>query len=174
VNEIYLQPGEMYFGVEPARVSTLLGSCISVTMFCSRLKTGAICHALLPGNGTACVNPQDIFRYVDTAIPYMMERYADMGIKEQEIEAKLFGGADVLEISPARSNSPSVGKMNINTARGILSRIEIPIRAYDVGGKQGRKIIYYPHTGEVFMKRLTATGSIFGRSGSNTLSRIQY
>ncbi len=154
MNEIYLKPGEIYFGTKPVRVATLLGSCISVTMFCSRLKSGSICHAMLPGNGTTEVDRQDIFRYVNTSILYMVGRFADMGVEKYEIEAKLFGGADVLDTNSTRNGSTSVGKMNITVAQDVLSNMQIPLRIYDVGGKQGRKLIYYPYTGEVFMKRL--------------------
>ena len=48
--KVFLKPGEIYVGREPAEVSTILGSCISVTMFSEGLKLGAICHALLPGD----------------------------------------------------------------------------------------------------------------------------
>ena len=34
--KVFLKPGEMYLGEESAEVSTILGSCVSVTMFCRR------------------------------------------------------------------------------------------------------------------------------------------
>ncbi|MGA2108628.1 MAG: hypothetical protein ABSH25_13400 [Syntrophorhabdales bacterium] len=46
--KVFLKPGEIYVGEEPAEISTILGSCVSVTMFSKRVRVGAICHALLP------------------------------------------------------------------------------------------------------------------------------
>jgi chemotaxis protein CheD len=45
---IFLKPGALYISEKPAIVSTILGSCIAVTIFNKRLKVGGICHALLP------------------------------------------------------------------------------------------------------------------------------
>ncbi|MBV5331071.1 hypothetical protein JZU69_01330, partial [bacterium] len=51
----------------PILVSTILGSCIAVTMFSPSKKIGAICHAMYPCNPTGDVNVQ----YVDSAIQYI-------------------------------------------------------------------------------------------------------
>ena len=48
MKKVFLRPGDVTVGKAPAEVSTVLGSCVSVTMFAERLKLGAICHALLP------------------------------------------------------------------------------------------------------------------------------
>ena len=45
---IYLKSGEIYFTEEPVIVLTVLGSCVSVTLFHRRLGYSAICHGLLP------------------------------------------------------------------------------------------------------------------------------
>ena len=44
--KVFLEPGKMYVGEGSAEVSTILGSCVSVTMFCERIRIGAICHAV--------------------------------------------------------------------------------------------------------------------------------
>jgi chemotaxis protein CheD len=44
--KVFLRPGEMYLDEESAEVSTILGSCVSVSMFCRRIRIGAIWHAL--------------------------------------------------------------------------------------------------------------------------------
>ena len=91
--KIFLKPGEVASATEPARVSTILGSCIAVTIFNQRLRIGAICHALLPKNPKG----HDALRYVDSAISSMLQKFEAMGIGKNEMEVKLLGGADVLE-----------------------------------------------------------------------------
>jgi len=45
---IYLQPGDIFISEKSALISTLLGSCVAVTMFSPRLGVGAISHGILP------------------------------------------------------------------------------------------------------------------------------
>ena len=88
--KVFLKPGEIYVGREPAEVSTILGSCVSVTMFSERLKLGAICHALLPSGRTS--EGKDKFRYVDDSLLYMLKTFKEMGINSGELEIRLLGG----------------------------------------------------------------------------------
>ncbi len=44
----YLRPGELHIADHPGIVTTVLGSCVSVTMFSRRREVGAICHGLMP------------------------------------------------------------------------------------------------------------------------------
>ena len=46
-----LKPGELLICREPHEVTTVLGSCVSITMFNARLGLAAICHAMLPSPG---------------------------------------------------------------------------------------------------------------------------
>ena len=49
--EIFLQPGEFWFGDRDTRIRTLLGSCVSITMWHPRLRIGGMCHFMLPERG---------------------------------------------------------------------------------------------------------------------------
>ena len=55
VIEIFLQPGDFYFGDRDTRIRTLLGSCVSITMWHPRLHVGGMCHFMLPERGLAAV-----------------------------------------------------------------------------------------------------------------------
>jgi chemotaxis protein CheD len=48
----------------------------------------------------------------------------------------------------------SVGERNIALAREVLGREAIPIQAMDVGGTNGRKIVFDTASGAVLMYRL--------------------
>ena len=92
---MFLKPGEIVIMVEhPVVVMTILGSCVSITMFCKRLKAGAICHALLPGNGSA----GRAGYHVDASIKIMLTKIYNYGIQPPELEVKLFGGADTVVV----------------------------------------------------------------------------
>ncbi len=153
---LYLKPGEMVVRTEPARITTVLGSCIALTMFAPRLRAGAICHALLPvckeldRCRERCGTP---YKYVNCVVPEMVRGLQRYGAAAREIEVKLFGGADMF--GPVRRDGYlSVGRQNIQAALQAVERFDLRIRLSDVGNSHGRKIHFFPHTGEVWMKRL--------------------
>ncbi len=140
---IYLLPGKVYIAKEPMLVTTVLGSCVSVTMFARRIKTGAICHARLPhGRGTDAA-----FNYVDGAIIFMVKRLEAMGVKRGELEVKLFGGADVLDRT--NGSGKSIGRRNIETALKVIDEAGLRLSAHAVGGIAGRKVRFQTSTGKV-------------------------
>jgi chemotaxis receptor (MCP) glutamine deamidase CheD len=46
--EIYLEPGELHITREPAIIRTALGAYIGITFWSTKLRVGALAHALLP------------------------------------------------------------------------------------------------------------------------------
>jgi chemotaxis protein CheD len=148
--KIFLKPGEIYFSEQPSIVSTVLGSCVSVTMFSPERHIGAICHAVLPEEREA----GEAFRYVDSSILTMLEGFDRYGIPRSHIEVKLFGGAEMLPPGPVRRKDSSVGRQNIEIAMQVVERENLQLVASDLGGVHGRKIFFNTHTGEILLKRL--------------------
>jgi len=147
--KIFLKPGEFYIGKGGSDIYTILGSCVSITMFNKRLKVGGICHALLPKEGPT-VKDTDGFRYVDSSISQMLTEFETMGIKRHEIEVKVFGGSEMI----GTNRKKSVGQQNIEATLNVLSNKNLTIISSDFGGDQGRKIIFYTQTGRVLLKKL--------------------
>ena len=157
--KVYLKPGELYVGEGPTKVITVLGSCVSVTLFSRRLRLGAICHGTLPHcrKVNKCREMcDDAFKYVDCSLRYMIARFRRSGCSDNEIEVKLFGGADTL--SSRKENT--IGSMNVKMALDIISQEHLRVIAADVGDSFGRKIIFLTHTGDVYLKRLKDTGAL--------------
>ncbi|HEY6872316.1 MAG TPA: chemotaxis protein CheD [Geobacteraceae bacterium] len=158
VRHVNLKPGEIFIGDTPCLVSTLLGSCVAITLFAARHRLGAICHALLPacgaGGGAGC---PERFRHVRCAVLCMLTDFRGRGIPVAGIEAKLFGGADMFPGEPDRDGKGgrgTVGGQNVAMAENLLGGAGIRVAIADVGGVQGRKILFRPDTGEVFLRRL--------------------
>lgn len=153
---VFLKPGELFFSEQPTVVSTLLGSCVAVTMFSFKRKQGAICHALLPvcrKDETCDGSYPEGGRYVECCIKLMIEGLQARGIKKKEIAAKVFGGSDMFRVTSG--GRPSVGRQNAEKAIELLDREGIRVVSSDLGGAYGRKIFFHTHTGEVFLKHLT-------------------
>ncbi len=157
--QVYLKPGELYVGEKPTKVITVLGSCVSVTLFSKRLRMGAICHGALPHcrKKKRCHELcEHAFKYVDCSMHYMLGRLRGCGALDSEIEVKLFGGADTL--SSKKENT--IGSMNVKMALEIIRQEHLKIIAADVGDSFGRKIIFLTSTGEVYLKRLKDAGAV--------------
>ncbi len=157
LSSIFLKAGEILVSDKPAAVKTVLGSCVSVVMFNSRLRLGAVCHGLLPEcntmNGSHCACREG-FRFVDCSIRKMLEELHSLGITNDEIVVKMFGGSDMFKTVRGKPNPVNVGEQNIRAAIKVLGESNLRLAASDTGGSRGRQIIFIPNTGEVLVKRL--------------------
>ena len=151
LRRVRLQPGELYVAREPAMLETILGSCVSATLWSPRLALGAMCHGILPRSPRGITAP-DGFRYVDFSIRYLVDRFDELGVTRNEIQAKLFGGADVLPVSA--NGKRTVGYMNHQIAVDVLEQEALMLSASDLGGTRGRTIHFNSATGDVFVRRL--------------------
>lgn len=158
---VHLKTAELYISMEPEVITTVLGSCVSVIMY-SPSGIGAICHGLLP-KFTDCrdfcqacrlVANGERFKYLYCSIRYMVRGLHRLGIDSNDVGVKLFGGSDILDPGQQDRLPVNVGQRNIAIARKTIESEELRIVAADVGGRLGRKLFFYPHTGEVLMKRL--------------------
>ncbi|MDA8428769.1 MAG: chemotaxis protein CheD [Geobacteraceae bacterium] len=146
---IFLKPGELFLSREPAIVSTVLGSCVSITIFDPSTTLGAMCHVMLPSG------PLDNgFKFVDSTLGYMVAKINAMGIRLAACEVKMFGGADVLLPREGQGDRLSVGRQNVLQTQHRLVALGIVLKASDVGGRYGRKLLFHSHTGDVFLKKL--------------------
>jgi len=157
LQQVHLQPGEVYIAHEPTIIQTILGSCVGVTFWSARLGVGALCHALLPRHPKKRGSGWDLldgYRYVDFAIRDLATQFDRIGAARGELEIKLFGGADVLQVSPS-STRPTVGKQNCEVAIEVSREEGLGVLASSLGGTLGRSIRFHTGTGEVQLRWLT-------------------
>ncbi|MGE4268309.1 MAG: chemotaxis protein CheD [Deferribacterales bacterium] len=147
----YLLPGDLFYFDTPTMINTVLGSCVSVTMFARHQMLGLICHSMLPGPD---VHPGGIvnFKYTDSAIMHMNELLKERGIHHDEVEVKVFGGSDMFAVSNA---SFSVGQKNISAAVETLEKLHFKISARDTGGQFTRKLYFSTETGIVYVRKIS-------------------
>jgi len=151
---VILHPGEIFIAKKPALISTLLGSCVSVCLHCPAQNIGAMCHGILPSQG-ANKNPKDLFRFVEDSVAHMVYELTDKtgNCATSGLVAKIFGGANVLK-SHKGENQSDIGGQNILAARQALKKNNIGIAVERIGGNHGCKLVFLPHTGEVYRKPL--------------------
>jgi chemotaxis protein CheD len=143
MKKIFLYPASLYAESEPAQVVTILGSCVAVCLWDPVQQIGGINHYMLPlWNGQGLASP----RYGNIAVEKLIARMEYLGCKRTDLKAKVFGGGEVIE---SGTNQFQIGKRNIALAREALTEYGIPIVSSSVGGKLGRKILFFTDTGEV-------------------------
>jgi chemotaxis protein CheD len=154
---VYLQPGESFFAREHTIISTILGSCVSVTFWSERLRVGAMSHSQLPKcpNTPCVVSLAAGRRYVDFAIRDLARRFDDLGVERTEVQVKLFGGADVLRSKSHAIARATVGSLNCDEAIAVLQAEGFQITASSLRGSAGRKIQFNTETGDVMVRCLS-------------------
>ncbi|HYM60415.1 MAG TPA: chemotaxis protein CheD [Thermoanaerobaculia bacterium] len=145
----YLLPGNLVASRDPIVVTTILGSCVAVCLYDATSGIGGINHFLLPKWPAATGGTP---RHGSIAIPKLVERLLALGANRGRLEAKVFGGAAVLQ-QLARAVY-HLGAQNADVAIQILDRAGIPIVANDTGGHRGRKLIFHTEGGLAFVKYL--------------------
>jgi chemotaxis protein CheD len=145
----FLKPGEIIVSRNPVLVSTILGSCVAVTMYSPGKKVGAICHAMYPQNPQM----EESFLYVEPAIRNIFNRMIEYG-GQDDMVVKLFGGSQVLAGGEKVQARKTIGEQNIILAKKILQELGLSIAGNDVGGMRGRKLYFSIMTGDVYLRKL--------------------
>ena len=145
-NRRFIHAGDIHVAAEETEIVTVLGSCIAVCLYDTLKGIGGMNHYLLP-----LWRDHDLKtpRYGDISIEQLIDNMLSQGAHISMIEAKLFGGAQMHEVTQEHM---MVGKKNIVIAKAILEKYNIPIVAQDVGGTSGRRISMKSHTGKVKMR----------------------
>lgn len=136
-NEItYMLPGELIVTGEALKISTILGSCVSVCIFDPQLRISGMNHYLLPVKKN--LNDKR-FRFGDVSLAYMLEEIISMGARKKDLISHVYGGSSMFGIPDDNYN---IGRKNIEIAFEFLGFHNIPIIKCDTGGDRGRKITF--------------------------------
>ncbi|HJV86084.1 MAG TPA: chemotaxis protein CheD [Noviherbaspirillum sp.] len=149
--EIFLQPGEYFVGNADYRIRTLLGSCVSITLWHPCLRIGAMSHFLLASRPAHVIAEPD-GRYGEEAMWLMLRELRAAGITPRECQGKVFGGGDMFP--GARAAPIHVGKRNGETARELLRAHGIPILSESLFGVGHRQIIFDVSSGNVWSRQV--------------------
>ena len=148
--EVFLDPGEYYFGEGMTRIRTLLGSCVAVTMWHPRRRLGGMCHFLLPQRGHGTGDGPD-GRYGVEAIGMLINDAEAAGTSPCEYQFKVFGGGNMFP-QTGKSTDGHVGSKNIDCAQRLLEDAGFAIEAQHLGGTGYRNVVFDVWSGHVWMK----------------------
>lgn len=142
--EYLLKPGYIVLYQEPAVVYIVLGSCVAVSLFDTRLNFGGLCHFQFPEPES---DTPPTARFGSLAIPKLYRMMLEAGAQKDSIQAQVFGGAD--------KPGCDVGAKNAELACSWLEKTGIRIVSQDVGGEKGRKIMFNVAINEAVVHKAT-------------------
>ena len=153
---VFLKPAELYVATSPAIITTVLGSCVAVTMFNRRSGMAAMCHAVLPTceeidcRRSHC---QLKAKYLNCVLPEMVRAFRKNRVPLKDIETGVFGGARVLSSLYGTNIEQSIGWRNMRTGLNQLKQMGMAVSVRNLGGTVGRKIQFYTDTGRVVVQK---------------------
>ena len=157
-----LHPGEYKFTsrAEKHIISTILGSCVSVCLFDTEAGIIGMNHILLANPRYARSMPivlSEAGRYGVHAMELLINGMMQLGADRKRLQAKTFGGANVLRGIGAASNFAIIGDINSRFITEFLTNERIPILSSDLGGDRGRFIFFDGRDYSVYTRKITAT-----------------
>lgn len=151
--EIFLHPGEFYFGNGPERIRTVLGSCVAVTMWHPVRRRGGMAHGLLPSRRASRPCLELNGRFVDEAICWLLREAVRSGLDPSRCEFKVFGGSNMFAASGvAGSAHPPIGEGNTAGAVALLEHLGLDVRVKDFGGTVHRALVFDLASGDVWVR----------------------
>ena len=153
--EIFLQPGEWYFGDRDTRLRTLLGSCVAITMWHPTQLLGSMCHYLLPTRGNGRIRTLD-GRYGDEALLWLIQEAVRHHTNPADYVLKVFGGGQMF-VQPTSASAGDVGTRNVARATQLLRDFGFRIAAQHVRDVGHRNVIFDVWSGDVWVKHVRPT-----------------
>ena len=153
--DIFLNPGEFYFGDSDTRIRTILGSCVAITLWHPQLRIGGMCHYMLPARARGKVAALD-GRYADEAMLLLLKEALRYRSNPYEYQIKLFGGGNMFSHLPSKSQTPrhlNVADRNVVAGRQLLAQHGFSIAAEQLGGQGHRQVIFEIATGDVWVRK---------------------
>jgi chemotaxis protein CheD len=132
-----VEVGKMIVDSSPTKLSAVLGSCVGVALVDTSTGIGGLAHVMTPSSkGKLEKSPS---QYADRAVPALVEALVRAGAARQKLQAKIAGGANVLNIGK-QSHILKIGEQNADNVKASLAEEGIPLISEDIGGSVARKM----------------------------------
>jgi chemotaxis protein CheD len=140
----------MVGGEEDLTFSTILGSCVSACVRDTAARIGGMNHFLLAEpSGNAKDRYGASARYGAFAMEQLINKVLSVGTgRKANLEIKVFGGGLI------NAALTDVGAKNVEFVHEFLANEGYALAGEDVGGSYARRVMFKPHSGRAFVKRL--------------------
>lgn len=164
LKKVILHAGDYCFDEAGTHVHTLLGSCVSITLWHPKLKVGGMCHYALP------YHPDDVNnelnpRFADDCMQLFNRSVRRYGTVIADYQVKIFGGGNMYEKQSKDDINDverlPVGDKNVIAAYELLQKEGAQILVAHVGEFGYRRVIFDISSGDVWV-RFTPVGKSMG------------
>ena len=147
---VKLLPGEFHVTDREMVEVTVLGSCVAACLRDRVFGIGGMNHFMLPDAGADGGVQGASSRYGAYAMEVLINRLLKLGARRENLEAKVFGGGNVMRAL----TSSTVGERNAAFVLKFLATENIPVLAKDLVDVYPRKVLHFPQSGKVRVKKL--------------------
>jgi chemotaxis protein CheD len=151
--DIFLRPGDLFVADASYQLRTVLGSCVSITLWHPATRIGAMSHFLLPTRGGPKRKQPLDGRYGDEAMLAILKELKDAGVPAAQCQGKIFGGGNMFP-GQLRAGGINVGQRNGEAARELLQTNGIAIVSQSLFGFGHRQIIFDVSNGDVWSNQV--------------------
>ena len=137
-----------------------LGSCIGLYIGAPRHSIGFLAHVVLPFMDYSQVHLGFEGKYANTAVFKIVKSPKDYGIRHGHLQAKLVGGASLVEFENPDLDTANTGVRNIKACRKYLSQVQVPINGEVVGGNHSFSMWVFVESGKILVRKGGAWGEI--------------
>jgi len=153
--------GEIHASSDEAIFACLgLGSCVGLCLHDPKTRVSGVAHMMLPSAFDQSIGDRPA-KFVDTGFFYFLSVLEGLGTDLKNLQAIMVGGAQVLH-GKTVSSVMEFGARNTAALKELLRDHEIPLVATDVGGNQGRTMIYDTRSGAVTVRTAASPDRIVG------------
>lgn len=154
---VKILPGEFYVTGQNEKIETVLGSCIAVCAYDPHSHVGGMNHFMLPADKQSSAGMRtelaEANRYGNYAMENMINALLKLGAQRRQLEFKVFGGGRIME------QGTHVGWHNIGFTFDYLYTEGFCVKSQDIGDIYPRKVVFFPTTGRVRVRKLNAMRS---------------
>lgn len=154
--QVVLNLGDWHATDDPTLVLACLGlgSCVAFAAHDAAVRVGGMAHMVLPDSDVRR-GGSDSARFVDRAIPLVLERMEELGARRERMQVHLVGGAQVLRTGQALS-SMNIGAQNARSAEATVSDLGLTVLTRALGGVHGRTVRLVMETGAIEITSVSA------------------
>lgn len=157
---LFLHPGDFFAEEGDVVFETILGSCVSILLISQKSLSPlvALSHALLPRRSqfdSGISNGRERM-FVDYQFIQMMGEFERRGIETDEIEVRIYGGAELILRPELKRDFPkqSIGSMNVKCAMEMVAEAGMVVSYSDCGGRFGRNLVVNTKTRTVKCRKV--------------------
>lgn len=143
--------GELRTATSPDEVlvSVGLGSCVALCAHDPVANVAGMAHMVLPASGEGRRVGLES-KFVDLAIPQLLDEMEQLGAVRSKLRLKLTGGAQMIVAAPD-DDRQRIGDRNVEAAEAVLCELGLRVHGADTGGNRGRTARLHVASGKLLI-----------------------